>query len=80
MMFLLEPGAESVATAVVAKRLGLPGPKPIGPMLASVRKRAEQMGLPNPVLSELEDDETVRIVRADLHFRDAALRHLSGND
>jgi hypothetical protein len=60
-----------VPTFILANELGLPDPKPIGSMLASIRRRAEMLGVPNPILSE--PGEEARTVTLDQ--RDAA-QHL----
>jgi hypothetical protein len=67
-----------LTVAMAAQHLNLADSKPIGSMLASIRRRAEQMRLPNPVLSEVGDDESVRHVRLELPFRDAATRQMRG--
>ena len=78
LLCLIEPDLSAAPTSVLARQLGLPDPKPIGSMLASIRRRAEQMGLPCPVTSEVGEDQTVRVVRLELPFRDAARRHFTG--
>jgi hypothetical protein len=76
-----------VPTIVLARALDLADPKPIGPMLASIRRRAAQMGKRNPVISESRlgvtdnpsaDEHPGRFVHLELEFRDAAHRHLRG--
>lgn len=77
--FLLQLIVGGETTAIeAAQRLQLHDPKPIGSMLASIRRHAEQMRLPTPVLSEAGDDGSVRRLKLDLTFRDAATRHLRG--
>ena len=58
-----------IPTSMLATELGLPDPKPIGSMLASIRRRAEVLGVANPVVSHA--GEEARTVALDQKFREA---------
>ncbi|MEI9954498.1 MAG: hypothetical protein WDO74_37410 [Pseudomonadota bacterium] len=60
-------------TNLLAKLLELPDQRGIGPLLAAIRRRAEALGLPNPIASELAvGDQPGRSLRLSDGFREAA--------